>query len=146
MGKSLIKIRTRVHVQLRLTNHCLRPLSIRILKMGPQLQGRVLTAVPPGPLGATSGQRHQLEHLQGNLYLSCCTTEPILPQHQPRPPRPQPRLRALMKGRVNVAAVVTEDAFSEIMQLAENGDTWKLLREVTQLKYCTFPPRESLDF
>uniref|UniRef100_A0A8C2N2C9 FERM domain containing 5 n=1 Tax=Cricetulus griseus TaxID=10029 RepID=A0A8C2N2C9_CRIGR len=65
MGKSLIKIHTRVHVQLRFTNHCLRPLSIRILRMGPRLQGRVLTTVPPGLLGATSGQRHQLEHLQG---------------------------------------------------------------------------------
>lgn len=72
MGKSLIKIHTRVHVQLRFTNHCLRPLSIRILRMGPRLQGRVLTTVPPGLLGATSGQRHQLEHLQGNYTVLLC--------------------------------------------------------------------------
>nr|KAF6392012.1 FERM domain containing 5 [Pipistrellus kuhlii] len=65
MGKSLIKIHTRVRVELRLTNHCLRPLSVRVLRMGPRLQGRLLTAVPPSPLGATSGQGHQLQHLQG---------------------------------------------------------------------------------
>lgn len=76
MGKSLIKIHTRVHVQLRLTNHCLRPLSIRILRMGPRLQGRVLTPVPPGPLGATSGQRHQLEHLKGKY---TCLAVPLHP-------------------------------------------------------------------
>uniref|UniRef100_A0A8C0AC81 FERM domain containing 5 n=1 Tax=Bos mutus grunniens TaxID=30521 RepID=A0A8C0AC81_BOSMU len=58
MGKSLIKIHTRVRVQLRLTNHCLRPLSVRILRLGPRLQGRLLTAVPPR-------QGDQLEHLQG---------------------------------------------------------------------------------
>lgn len=74
MGKSLIKIHTRVRVQLRLTNHCLRPLSVRILRMGPRLQARLLTTVPPGPLGATSRQGKQLEHLQGkidNLVLLC---------------------------------------------------------------------------
>uniref|UniRef100_A0A4W2HYN8 FERM domain containing 5 n=1 Tax=Bos indicus x Bos taurus TaxID=30522 RepID=A0A4W2HYN8_BOBOX len=65
MGKSLIKIHTRVRVQLRLTNHCLRPLSVRILRLGPRLQGRLLTAVPPSPLGADSRQGDQLEHLQG---------------------------------------------------------------------------------
>ncbi|KAG8505319.1 LOW QUALITY PROTEIN: FERM domain-containing protein 5, partial [Galemys pyrenaicus] len=54
-----------VRVQLRFTNHCLRPLSVRILRMGPRLRGRVLTAVPTGPLAATSGQGNQLEHLQG---------------------------------------------------------------------------------
>lgn len=58
MGKSLIKIHTRVRVQLRLTNHCFRPLRVRILRMGPRLQGRVLTAVTPG-------QGNQLEHFQG---------------------------------------------------------------------------------
>lgn len=71
MGKSLIKIHTRVRVQLRLTNHCLRPLSVRILRMGPRLQGRLLTAVPPSPWGATSGQGNQQEHLQGNKTVLC---------------------------------------------------------------------------
>lgn len=77
MGKSLIKIQTRVRVQLRLTNHCLRPLSVRILRMGPRLQCRVLTTVPPGPLGATSGQRHQLDHLKGKY---TCATLPQRPE------------------------------------------------------------------
>lgn len=65
MGKSVIKIHTRVPVQLRLTNHCLRPLSIRILRMGPQLQCRLLTTVLPSPLAASSVQDDQQEHLQG---------------------------------------------------------------------------------
>lgn len=72
MGKSLIKIHTRVRVELRLTNHCLRPLSVRVLRMGPRLQGRLLTAVPPSPLGAASGQGDQLQHLQGNKAVLCC--------------------------------------------------------------------------
>lgn len=88
MGKSLIKIQTRVRVQLRLTNHCLRPLSVRILRMGPRLQCRVLTTVPPGPLGATSGQRHQLDHLKGKY-----TPVPLCPSAR--------RLMGLRRGRVN---------------------------------------------
>ncbi|KAK2505848.1 hypothetical protein MC885_019815 [Smutsia gigantea] len=54
-----------VRVELRLTNHCPRPLSVRIVRMGPQLRGRLLTTVPPGPLEATSGQGSRLERLQG---------------------------------------------------------------------------------
>uniref|UniRef100_A0A8C2VXH9 FERM domain containing 5 n=1 Tax=Chinchilla lanigera TaxID=34839 RepID=A0A8C2VXH9_CHILA len=65
MGKSLIKIHTRVPVQLRLTNHCLRPLNVRILRMGPRLRGRILPTVSPGPARASSGQGNQLEHLSG---------------------------------------------------------------------------------
>lgn len=65
MGKSLIKIHTRVPVQLRLTNHCLRPVNVRVLRMGPRLQGRVLTTVPPDPAQATPGQGSQLERLPG---------------------------------------------------------------------------------
>ena len=93
MGKSLIKIRTRVHVQLRLTNHCLRPLSIRILRMGPRLQARILT-VPPGPLGATSGQRHPLEHLQGKYTRLAVPLSPSFLSTNSSPRHPPPDYRA----------------------------------------------------
>lgn len=87
MGKSLVKIHTRVRVQLRVTNHCLRPLSVRILRMGPRLQGRLLTTVSPSPPGVTSGQGHQLEHLQGkkDTPVLLCHSPRSHPEHPPHP-------------------------------------------------------------
>uniref|UniRef100_A0A7N4P3X0 FERM domain containing 5 n=1 Tax=Sarcophilus harrisii TaxID=9305 RepID=A0A7N4P3X0_SARHA len=58
MGKSLIKIQTRVPVQLRMTNHCQRSMSVRVLRVGPRVQGRLVGVVPPG-------HQHPLERLQG---------------------------------------------------------------------------------
>ena len=84
MGKSLIKIHTRVRGQLRLTNHCLRPLSVRILRLGPRLQGRLLTAVPPSPLGADSRQGNQLERLQGKETPSVLLYRPPEPSQNNR--------------------------------------------------------------
>lgn len=88
MGKTLIKIHTRVRVQLHLTNHCRRPLSVRILHMGPRLQGRILTPVARSPPGAAWGQGSQPEHLQGKRDLwFTVLCNPVLPT-APRPPFP----------------------------------------------------------
>uniref|UniRef100_A0A5F8GN32 FERM domain containing 5 n=1 Tax=Monodelphis domestica TaxID=13616 RepID=A0A5F8GN32_MONDO len=54
MGKSLIKIRTKVRVQLWMTNHCERPMSVRVLRVGPRLRARLLGVVPRGTRKATT--------------------------------------------------------------------------------------------
>ncbi|KAM5237760.1 FERM domain-containing protein 5-like [Ctenodactylus gundi] len=56
MGKTLIKMHTRVPVQLRLTNHCFRALRVRVLRLGPRLKGRVLTVALSGPQRAPCEQ------------------------------------------------------------------------------------------
>lgn len=52
--KCLIKIKTKVSVDLRFANHCCREVRVRVLALGPRLLARALGALPlvpalPGP-------------------------------------------------------------------------------------------------
>lgn len=58
MGKCLVKITTRVSVQLRFINHCCRAVRVRVLALGPRLLARAVGALPllpapPGPSAST---------------------------------------------------------------------------------------------